>query len=454
MSEIYVFLGPTLAEADARAELDAVFLSPVSEGDIYRLWRRRPRVIGIVDGYFDLVPAVWHKEIMWIMERGVHVFGAAGMGALRAAELDAFGMRGVGWVYQAFKDGTLDRDDEVAVKHGAAKDRYRAGSEAMVNIRQTLQAAHQQDIISDATHDVLMVAGAELFYRDRSWPGLFEAGAARGADAAELGALRRWLSGGRIDQQADDAVAMLREIRSFLATDPAPQQVNWTMANTARWDVARRRAGFMPSDGRDGSELMLDSVLDEIRLLGPGAFETARSHALLRLFAANFVEREGMMVDEERLQDAIAGFRMRNGLEQGAELTQFLATNDLSADDFERLVAADEMVSWACEQAGWDALEDILNGLRMRGDYARLVTRARGKLSCQWRQSSQETAAADADRCEQAAIGWYFADERGTTVPEDLAGYARSSGFPDELAFRQAVLHEYQYVCGGDRHRS
>ena len=88
MSDIYVFLGPTLAEKDAQAELDAVYLPPVSAGDVYRLWRRRPRAIGIVDGYFDRVPAVWHKEIMWIMERGVHVFGGAGLGALRAAELD------------------------------------------------------------------------------------------------------------------------------------------------------------------------------------------------------------------------------------------------------------------------------------------------------------------------------------------------------------------------------
>ncbi len=129
MSEIYVFLGPTLAEKDAKAELDAVYLPPASAGDVYRLWRRRPRVIGIVDGYFDRVPAVWHKEIMWTMERGVHVFGGASMGALRAAELETFGMRGVGWVYRAFRKGTLDRDDEVAVRHGAAEDGYREHGE-------------------------------------------------------------------------------------------------------------------------------------------------------------------------------------------------------------------------------------------------------------------------------------------------------------------------------------
>ena len=175
MNEIYVFLGPTLAEKDARAELDAVYLPPVAAGDVYRLWRRHPRAIGIVDGYFDRIPAVWHKEIMWIMERGVHVFGGASMGALRAAELDGFGMRGVGWVYQAFREETLDRDDEVAVRHATAGDGYRPLSEAMVNIRRTLQAAEHQGIISAATASILVSAGTALFYHGRTWPELLRA---------------------------------------------------------------------------------------------------------------------------------------------------------------------------------------------------------------------------------------------------------------------------------------
>ncbi len=250
MSDVYVFLGPSLAEKDARAELDAVYLPPVAAGDVYRLWRRRPRAIAIVDGYFDRVPAVWHKEIMWMMEHGVHVFGAAGLGALRAAELDSFGMHGVGWVYQAFSEGTLDRDGEVAVRHATAGDGYRPLSEAMVNIRQTLQAAEQQGIISAVTRGILVAAGTALFYQDRIWPELLRAAEAARADPAELEALRRWLPAGRIDQQASDAVAMLRDLRTFLATDPAPQEVSWSMADTAMWEVAKRRADTLPGRGR------------------------------------------------------------------------------------------------------------------------------------------------------------------------------------------------------------
>lgn len=242
MSEAYVFIGPTLSVAEAYAELNAVYLPPVAAGDIFRLWRTRPRAIGIVDGYFEHVPAVWHKEIMWIMEQGVHVFGSAGMGALRAAELDSFGMRGVGQVYQAVKDGTLDRDDEVAVACEAGPQGCQALSEAMVNIRATLNAARKAEVISDATCGVLTTAAAALFYQQRTWPAVLEAGGAQGIGPAKIRTLREWLPAGKINQQADDAVAMLRQMRALLAAAPSPLQVRWTMARTTRWQAAMRQA--------------------------------------------------------------------------------------------------------------------------------------------------------------------------------------------------------------------
>ena len=248
VSEVCVFLGPTLSVTAAQNELDADYLPPASQGDVYRLWRRRPRAIGLIDGYFEHVPSVCHKEIMWIMERGVHVFGSADMGALRAVELDQFGMRGVGWVFQSFKDGALDQDDEVAVHHENGPSGYPALSEAMVNIRQTLAAARGQRVISEATRDVLTTLAKGSFYQHRNWQPLLRAGGTRGADPAELAALGRWLPTGRVDQKADDAVAMLGAIRVFLATDPAPLRVRWRMANTTTWNTARDQADAQPAD--------------------------------------------------------------------------------------------------------------------------------------------------------------------------------------------------------------
>src|SRR5438270_5415666 len=68
---VFVFTGPTISAADAGCVLDAVYLPPVSQGDVYRVGLEKPLAIGIVDGYFEQVPAVWHKEILWALSEGI-----------------------------------------------------------------------------------------------------------------------------------------------------------------------------------------------------------------------------------------------------------------------------------------------------------------------------------------------------------------------------------------------
>lgn len=140
-NDVVVFLGPTMTLSDARERLDTCYLPPVSQGDILSVVRDRPRAIGIIDGYFQLVPAVWHKEILHALDAGIPVVGAASMGALRAAELDAFGMLGVGRIYRWYRSGFVNADDEVAVIHAPHSIGHKPMSEAMVNIRATLDLA-------------------------------------------------------------------------------------------------------------------------------------------------------------------------------------------------------------------------------------------------------------------------------------------------------------------------
>src|SRR5687767_14609932 len=144
---IIVFTGPTLPADAARRELDAIYLPPVSQGDVYRACAKRPKAIAIIDGYFERVPSVWHKEILWAMSQGIHVYGASSMGALRAAELETFGMIGIGKIFSDYRDGVLEDDDEVAVIHGPEEDGFPAFSEAMVNIRATLNRAVESKVI-------------------------------------------------------------------------------------------------------------------------------------------------------------------------------------------------------------------------------------------------------------------------------------------------------------------
>src|SRR5246127_762709 len=128
-----VFSGPSLPPSKAPFVPEVEWRPPVRQGDLYKAALGRPALIGIIDGTFELVPTVWHKEILWAMTQGIHVYGSASIGALRAAELHQFGMKGVGQIFAAYRDGILIDDDEVAVLHGPQELGYPAVTEAMVN---------------------------------------------------------------------------------------------------------------------------------------------------------------------------------------------------------------------------------------------------------------------------------------------------------------------------------
>ncbi|RKH60851.1 TfuA-like protein [Corallococcus llansteffanensis] len=240
--KLFVFTGPTLSADEGRTLLDAVFLPPAAQGDVYLAAREKPVAIGIIDGYFERVPSVSHKEVLWALSQGIHVFGASSMGALRAAELAPFGMEGVGTVYDAYQSGRLEADDEVAVTHGAAEDGFRATSEAMVNVRATLHAAERAEVISPGSRAILERRAKSLFYPDRRYPTVLSLAEAEGVASAEVEALRAFLPTGRVNPKRQDALELLRILRERTAQGLEPKQVRWHFERTDAWEYIRANA--------------------------------------------------------------------------------------------------------------------------------------------------------------------------------------------------------------------
>jgi hypothetical protein len=233
-----VFLGPSLPVEEARALLDADYRQPAAQGDVLLAARDEPSAIGIVDGYFERVPAVWHKEILWALSRGIPVFGASSMGALRAAELAAYGMVGVGQIFDAYREGRLHDDDEVAVAHAGADYGYAPGSEAMVNIRATLGAARAAGVIGEASRARLESVAKDLYYPLRSYPRVLRDAHEAGGDAAELQALAAWLPQGQVNAKRRDALALLATMRDALR-DRRWQAPAFEFQRTIFWERAQ-----------------------------------------------------------------------------------------------------------------------------------------------------------------------------------------------------------------------
>ncbi len=230
-----VFVGPTLPLEQAATILDASFLPPAAQGDLYRAALGRPRAIGLIDGRFGDVASVWHKEILWAMAQGIHVYGGASMGALRAAELHPFGMVGVGPIFQAFRDGILQDDDEVAVLHGPADSGWLQLTDALVDMRCTLTAAEAAGVVDTDTCARLLELARATFYAERTWARLLRDADAARIEPARLEGLRAWLPLGRIAQKRADAVELLQTMARDLRADAPPLAVRYRFEPTEPW---------------------------------------------------------------------------------------------------------------------------------------------------------------------------------------------------------------------------
>jgi TfuA protein len=214
MSNVVVYLGPTLAVAAARPWLDATYLPPIKRGDLAKL-PCDTQTVGIVDGVFHQSLAVSSKEIVALIDRGTRVYGASSIGALRAAEMHTHGMVGVGAIFEMYRDGEIDADDEVAVAYDPDTDR--AVSEPLVNIRFALKTAVAQGVIGRKDADQIIEMLRSIYYPLRS----------RQFVEKMAPALAPFLRAGSFDQKRDDAVHLLQAIaRAQTPAFPASLQIS------------------------------------------------------------------------------------------------------------------------------------------------------------------------------------------------------------------------------------
>jgi len=163
-----IFAGPTLYGADISAT-GYEMRPPARQGDVYRAVVEGANVIGLIDGIYEHVPAIWHKEILFGLSKGVHMLGAASMGALRAAECAPFGMIGIGEIYQGFASNQLEDDSDVAQAHAPAEMGYLPLSEPLVNVRATLSRCLELHLVSREEHEALQAVARDTFFKERTY---------------------------------------------------------------------------------------------------------------------------------------------------------------------------------------------------------------------------------------------------------------------------------------------
>lgn len=236
MARTFVFAGPTLSRKQILSIVpDVEVLPPVASGDLLRLPLAAGDLVAIIDGFYFQSAAVRHKEILFLLSQGIHVWGAASMGALRAAELAPFGMRGSGHVFDEYQRGTIEGDDEVAILHSPKDMGYTPLSEALVNIRYACQAAYKAQIISASTCTSLIEHAAALPFYERSYPRLLSEITENNEE------ILRFLQQENLNIKRLDALEMLRDLQNF---HQEPFLANFTFHETVffkGWKVQESR---------------------------------------------------------------------------------------------------------------------------------------------------------------------------------------------------------------------
>lgn len=173
MVRIIVYAGLSIHFDEAKEILDSddnvsvIYKRPIQRGDLSLALRENPDIIAIIDGVFHQNSAVGHKEILNVIDKGIKVYGASSMGALRASELDSLGMIGVGYVYSQYASGEVDSDDDVAVMLDS--ETLEALSEPLINMRYVFSNAVDENIITEDEKEELLGIAKRTFYPKRNY---------------------------------------------------------------------------------------------------------------------------------------------------------------------------------------------------------------------------------------------------------------------------------------------
>jgi hypothetical protein len=89
----------------------------------------------LIDGLFCSSRAVWQRELKLALDHGVQIYGASSMGALRALELNQYGMIGHGWIFDQYLSGQIVGDDEVCLQYGFVNGKLIKYTYPLVEIR-------------------------------------------------------------------------------------------------------------------------------------------------------------------------------------------------------------------------------------------------------------------------------------------------------------------------------
>lgn len=432
-----IFSGPTLTADKISTIIQADCRPPAKQGDIYLATHDKPDSIVLIDGYFESVPAVWHKEILYAISLGINVYGCSSMGALRAAELSSLGMKGFGFVFEQFHSEHLEDDDEVALVHGPAELGYPSLSTPMINIRSTLDAAVSHHIINANESAQLVLALKVIHYPKRSFD-ILKQYVNKLIDKAKSQPLCDFIDNHPIDIKQQDALLLLQFLATSTFDEKAPDKNRSHFAQTDSWkrlvsqlDQQRKLEMNSVTIEELDRELKLENRYWEYKQQAVARKAALRSAAYHRPDISNL--QKSALLELALHQSALDKQEL-----DFTKLSHWADSQKISSYEFESLVKTQSLLAWldSCDHQTASEMIDILKLTSQFTDYQRKI---------EFKRDHQPLPLSDLDLTEQELWDWYIARKQNTITTKDPNDLYLILGFQSRQELIEAITQDYHY---------
>ena len=171
MNKPIIYVGPSVSVEKAKIIFDADYRLPAKKGDLLRLLMGNDDnhlIVGLIDGLFlQEYPPTPIEVFQLVHRKNTVVLGGASLGALRAVELEKYGMIGIGKIFELYKKNKIIADDEVAVTF--SQETQQLQSEAMIDIRYNLFIASRKRVIDKETRRATLRVAKNIYFPYRNY---------------------------------------------------------------------------------------------------------------------------------------------------------------------------------------------------------------------------------------------------------------------------------------------
>lgn len=326
--KVYVYTGPTISHQQGKSLLSSAhFLPPVKHGDVLDAINEDVECIAIIDGYYDNVPACRHKEILQALKAGVRVVGSSSMGAMRAAELDIYGMEGIGAIYQMYKQQVIDGDDEVAIKHAPENEGFKTLNVALVNLRYNLKKMTEANLITNSEANQIIHAGKEMYFGMRTLKRILETAAEQGLNRQIVEKCQQYFQTQWYDLKQADALLLLTTLNDRLTGNSTWPEFKVPMIKRTnflhKWNIEQAKIKTPKGPIREFEVLTQFKFTTEDY---PKAKQLANERAWLNDYAKH-LEVEVSQQDIDKYYEL---FRQKENISNDIEESNWLETRNLT----------------------------------------------------------------------------------------------------------------------------